>query len=123
MTRPMKRWRIAVALGVIATALVCARLPGLAVAQSAASPNQLTDDETKAGWKLLFDGKSFDGWHNFREQGVRPGWQIKDGAMVCVDPKNAKDIVTTDKYDWFELSIDYNIAKAGNSGIMFHISD
>src|SRR5207247_9454392 len=106
----------------IAAAFLPARLTAQGTA-STADPNQLTAEEKKAGWKLLFDGKSFDGWHNFREQGVRPGWQVKDGMLVCADPQNAKDIVTKDKYDWFELSIEYNITNGGNSGIMFHISD
>ncbi len=85
--------------------------------------NTLTDAEKAAGWKLLFDGKDFDGWHNFKMEGVRPGWQVKDGALVCVDPHNAGDIVTTGQYDWFELQLDYNISEAGNSGIMYHVTD
>lgn len=88
-----------------------------------AKPNTLTDAEKAAGWQLLFDGQDFNGWHNFRMDGVRPGWQVKDGALVCVDPHNAGDIVTTGKYDWFELQLDYNISEAGNSGIMYHVTD
>jgi hypothetical protein len=87
------------------------------------TPNTLTEAEKKAGWKLLFDGKSFDGWHNFKREGVRPGWKVEDGKLVCADPKNAGDIVTKDKYDWFELSLEYNISEAGNSGIMFHVTE
>jgi len=85
--------------------------------------NTLSDEETKAGWKLLFNGNDLDGWHNFKQEGVLPGWQVKDGALACVDPHNAKDIVTADKYDWFELQLDYNISEAGNSGIMYHVTD
>jgi hypothetical protein len=85
--------------------------------------NQLSEDEKKAGWKLLFDGKSLEGWHNFKKPDVQPGWTVKDGTLACVDPHNAGDIVTTEKFGWFELSIEYNISEAGNSGIMFHISD
>jgi len=85
--------------------------------------NTLTESEKAAGWRLLFDGQSFTGWHNFKQDGVRPGWQVKDGALVCVDPHNAGDIVTTDKFDWFELQLDYNISVAGNSGIMFHVTE
>jgi hypothetical protein len=88
-----------------------------------ATINTLTPGEKAGGWKLLFDGQSFAGWHNFKQEGVRPGWQVKDGALVCVDPKSAGDIVTTDKFDWFELQLDYNIAEAGNSGIMFHVTN
>ena len=87
------------------------------------SPNVLSDAEKKAGWKLLFNGQDFAGWHNFKREGVRPGWQIKDGTMVCVDPHDAGDLVTTEKFDWFELQIDYNISEGGNSGIMYHVTD
>ncbi|HXP60866.1 MAG TPA: DUF1080 domain-containing protein [Dongiaceae bacterium] len=100
-------------------------LPGThAQAQAdTAAINTLSDAEKAAGWQLLFNGTDFSGWHNFRQAGVRPGWQVKDGALVCVDPHNAGDIVTSNKFDWFELQLDYNISVAGNSGIMYHIAD
>jgi hypothetical protein len=85
--------------------------------------NQLTDAEQKAGWKLLFDGKTTDGWTNFKRKTIRKGWQVKDGTLACVDPHNAGDIVTADKFDWFELSLEFNIAVGGNSGILFHVTD
>ncbi len=85
--------------------------------------NTLTEAEKAAGWKLLFNGKDFTGWHNFKHEGVRPGWEVKDGELVCADPHNAGDIVTTDQYDSFELQLDYNISVAGNSGIMYHVTD
>ena len=43
--------------------------------------------------------------------------------MPCVDPHNAGDLCTNDKYDWFELQLDYNISVGGNSGIMYHVTD
>ena len=95
----------------------------LLVAAAETPSNTLTDAEKAAGWKLLFDGQSFSGWHNFKQDGVRPGWQVKDGALVCADPHNAGDIVTVDKFGWFELQLDYNISEAGNSGIMFHVTN
>ena len=88
-----------------------------------APANTLSIDEQQAGWKLLFDGKSLDGWHTFKSKEIRPGWQIKDGALTCADPKNAGDLCTNDQYDWFELQLDYNISHAGNSGIMYHVTD
>ena len=86
-------------------------------------PNTLTRAEKAAGWQLLFDGESFAGWHNFKRDGVRPGWQVKDGALVCADPHSAGDIVTTNEFGWFELQLDYNISEAGNSGIIYHVTD
>lgn len=88
-----------------------------------ANANTLTDQERKAGWHLLFDGKTLNGWHNFKKPDIRPGWKVQNGALVCADPHDASDLVTIGKYDWFELSIDYNISPAGNSGIMFHVTD
>src|SRR5665213_1856710 len=94
-------------------------------AQSGAdsAPNTLSDAQKQAGWKLLFDGKDTKGWHTFRRKDVRPGWVVKGGTLACVDPHNAGDICTDDKFGWFELQLDYNISHAGNSGIMYHVAD
>lgn len=92
-------------------------------AKAESKMNTLTDAEKSAGWKLLFNGVDFAGWHNFKREGVRPGWQVKDGLLVCVDPHDAGDIVTTEKYGAFELQLEYNISEGGNSGIIFHVTD
>jgi hypothetical protein len=86
-------------------------------------PNALTDAERAGGWRLLYNGQDLVGWHNFKREGVRSGWQVKDGSLVCADPHNAGDIVTIGQFDWFELQLDYNISPAGNSGIMYHVTD
>lgn len=85
--------------------------------------NTLTAKEKAAGWELLFDGNDLNGWHNFKSDSIKPGWQVKDGTLACVDPHNAGDIVTAKQYDWFELQLDYNISEGGNSGIMYHVTD
>lgn len=104
--------------------LVLSLLPAVrALRAEDAAPNTLTADETKAGWKLLFDGKSLAGWNNFKKSDIRPGWQVKDGTLACVNPKNAGDLCTAEQFDWFELSLEYNISEGGNSGIIFHITD
>jgi len=90
---------------------------------TAGDANTLTAQEKSAGWQLLFNGKDLSGWHNFKKEGVRPGWQVKDDMLVCVDPHNAGDIVTSNQFGWFELQLDYNISEAGNSGIMYHVTD
>ncbi len=90
---------------------------------TATAPNTLSPDEEKAGWKLLFDGKSLDGWHSFKSPAVRPGWKVLEGTLACVDPHNAGDICTNDPHGSFELQLDYNISVGGNSGIMYHVTD
>ncbi|MBQ16639.1 MAG: glucose dehydrogenase [Planctomycetaceae bacterium] len=89
---------------------------------SARVPNRLTEGERRGGWKLLFNGKSTVGWRNYRKTTMGPGWQIQQGALVRASG-GAGDIVTLDKYEFFELSLEYRISKGGNSGIMFHVTE
>jgi hypothetical protein len=86
--------------------------------------NKLTDEEKAAGWKLLFDGKDTEGWHSYKKDKAGSGWAVKDGILTCEKPgREAGDLCTNDKYTWFELSLEYNISHAGNSGILFHVTD
>lgn len=85
--------------------------------------NILSPEETKAGWQLLFDGKSTKGWHNYRSKGVNSGWVVKDGILSIDDPDNAGDIVTNEKFRWFELVLDVRIQPEQNSGVMFHVTE
>ena len=111
-------------LSTAALSLVLAIVPAFAADPApSADANTLTAAEKAAGWRLLFDGTSLTGWHNFKKEGVRAGWQVKDGALTCVDPHDAGDIVTTDKFAWFEIQFDYNISEGGNSGLMYRVTD
>lgn len=84
--------------------------------------NGLTDAEFRGGWKLLFDGKSTEGWRNYRSKTLSDGWKVQEGALTRVN-KGAGDLVTDREYRFFELSLEYRISKAGNSGIMFHVKE
>ena len=106
------------------TAATLAALLATALLSTAmAEENVLTDAEKAAGAKLLFNGKDLTGWHNFKTDTIKPGWQVKDGTLACVDPHNAGDIVSADEFQWFQLDLDFNISSGGNSGIMYHVSD
>jgi len=88
-----------------------------------AADNTLSPVEQRKGWKLLFDGSSTKGWHNFKEKSIAPGWTIQDGILSSTDPSNAGDILTEEKFDKFELKLDYKMTAGGNSGIMFHVEN
>jgi hypothetical protein len=93
--------------------------------------NTLTDDEKKAGWKLLFDGKTTDGWRGYKMEKMPPGWKAIDGSLVRVSggaggkgAGGGDDIITVDQYDNFELQLDWRIMeKAGNSGIILRAAE
>jgi cytochrome c len=96
--------------------------------QQAASPpppaNQLTTNEREAGWKLLFDGKSTKGWHNYGKKTVGSGWKIVDDAlMLDVAVGDGGDIVTDKEYENFELHLEWKISACGNSGIIYNVTE
>lgn len=99
-------------------------LPGTLIL--AQSPNTLTKQEKKEGWKLLFDGKTTHGWHTYLRDTVGSKWQIKDDALIfdpTQPPSGGGDIVTNDVYENFELTLEWKVAKGSNSGIIFDIQE
>jgi hypothetical protein len=88
--------------------------------------NALTEREAKEGWKLLFDGKSGNGWFNAKNKKFpEGGWDSKDGKLT-VNPATkgtggGGDIVTADKYKNFELIIDFLYTSGANSGIKYFV--
>ena len=111
----MKRYSSILTLAVIAFSVAGST-------QADESLNQLSEAEKKSGWQLLFDGKSTDGWRNYKKDDVSDGWKIIDGALTRAD-KGAGDIMTKEQYGSFELAFEYNISKGGNSGVMFHVQE
>jgi hypothetical protein len=84
--------------------------------------NELTAAEKKAGWKLLFDGKTTQGWHTYLKKEVSPKWKVQDGSIVLTEG-GAGDLVTDEAYGDFELELEWKIAEGGNSGIMYHVQE
>ena len=89
--------------------------------------NILTAAEKKAGWKLLFDGKKMNGWRTYKNKTTN-SWEVNKGVLHCKGNEADKtdkrsDLITINQYDNFELSIEWAISKAGNSGIMYHVTE
>jgi glucose/arabinose dehydrogenase len=104
-----------------ALAVTCVvNAPVCVLAESAV--NQLSEAEKRSGWEVLFDGKSTDSFRNYQQDSVSDGWKIIDGSLVRKE-KGAGDLITKEKYDAFELLLDYKISPEGNSGLMFHVTE
>jgi len=90
-------------------------------------PNTLTPTEVKNGWRLLWDGKTTDGWKSAKaDKFPSHGWNIKDGILTVEEGNggeaaNGGDIVTDDQYSNFILEVDFNITKGANSGIKYFV--
>ena len=95
-------------------------------AEAAPTPvNVLTDEEKAAGWVLLFDGQSMNGWRSYKNS-EQDCWDIQDNALHCkgaMDADKRADILTTEQYENFELAFDWKISPGGNSGVMYRTSE
>ena len=97
---------------------------GLSLACSILAPgeelNTLTAEEKKDGWKLLFDGKTAEGWSSWKTK--KPlkldKWVVEDGALT-LKSKGAGDIYTTDTFENFDLKLEWKTK--GNSGILIRV--
>jgi hypothetical protein len=95
--------------------LFLAVLAGLALSplNLRAADNELTEDEKKEGYLLLFNGKDFKGWHRTSEG--FGGWRVEDGA-ICLS-KGGGMLYADGEYDNFVLKIDFKMTKNCNSGV------
>ena len=91
-------------------------------------PNQLTSYEQESGWKLLFDGKSTAGWVGAHKATFpEKGWEIKDGILKVLpsnggESTNGGDIVSTEMFKAFDLSVDFKLSEGANSGIKYFVT-
>ena len=82
---------------------------------------ELTMKEKSAGWVLLFDGKTFKGWRNYKGEGVKDGWKVVDGTMQHT--VKGGDLITEMQYGDYELKLEWKISEKGNSGIFFGVQE
>lgn len=76
--------------------------------------NELSAEEAAAGWRLLFDGESMDGWRNYGSESVQ-GWGIQQGCLAWLESEG--DLISREQFSDFELKLEWRISEAGNSGI------
>ena len=111
----MKKYILAVAISLFTMSLF-------------AQDNVLTEQETRDGWKLLWDGKTTEGWIGARISTFpSKGWVIENGILKVLksgggESTNGGDIVTTRKYKNFILKVDFKITEGANSGIKYFVN-
>ncbi len=89
--------------------------------------NALTAAQKKEGWKLLWDGRSSEGWRGAKLDAFpEKGWNIENGILSVEKSDGAEsahggDIVTIKKYKSFILEVDFRITFGANSGIKYFV--
>ena len=81
----------------------------------------LTSAERDAGWRLLFDGATTQGWRGYRQEAMPNGWTVVDGVLRKA--VSTGDIVTTERFGDFELELEWKLAMGGNAGLFYRATE
>lgn len=89
--------------------------------------NTISEREAREGWRLLWDGKTTEGWRGAKLDGFpEKGWSIENGILKVLksdggESANGGDIVTTRPYKNFILKVSFKITQGANSGIKYFV--
>lgn len=101
---------------VAALLLVAANAPG--------DDNTLTEKEKNDGWRLLFDGKTTEGWRGYGKQSFpKTGWKVENGCLIKIKGQRGGDIITIEQFEDFELVWDWRIPPRANNGIKYFVTE
>ncbi|HEV3270886.1 MAG TPA: DUF1080 domain-containing protein [Candidatus Methylacidiphilales bacterium] len=95
------------------------------IAQEA--PNTLSPREKQDGWRLLWDGKTTNGWRSARSADFPMNtWHIKDGVLTVEESGGKQsaaggDIITLENFSNFDLKVNFKITPGANSGIKIFV--
>jgi hypothetical protein len=87
-----------------------------------AADNELTAKEKAAGWQLLFDGKTLNGWRTYANK-TPGGWDVVDGTLHAIAKVKGAELITEKKFKDFELSWEWKVPPGGNNGVKYFITE
>ena len=97
--------------------------------KTGAGSNTLTVEENKDGWRLLFDGKTMNGWRGaYMDSLPKKGWEVRAGMLIVNESGGGEasfggDIVTIEEYSSFDLKVDFRLTEGANSGIKYFVTE
>lgn len=92
-------------------------------------PNTLSAQEKANGVKLLWDGKTTQGWRGaHKKEFPKKGWEIKDGVLSVLasdgaESENGGDIVSQDLFGAFDLQFEFRLTEGANSGVKYFVTE
>lgn len=91
--------------------------------------NTISPDEKRMGLRLLWDGKTSDGWRGANKT-YFPGktWTISDGILWVTkgnsaESQNGGDIVTNEEFSAFDLQFEFQLSDTANSGVKYFVTE
>lgn len=84
---------------------------------------RLQQHASSFAWQQLFDGRSLAGWRGYRQKSApQSGWDVRNGVLYC-DGTARVDLLTEDKFENYELVVEWRTEADGNSGILLHADE
>ncbi|HYN01510.1 MAG TPA: DUF1080 domain-containing protein [Vicinamibacteria bacterium] len=123
----MKLLRVSLGALALVSPLVLSLAHGAPAPEAAAPPSTLSAAEKAAGWRLLWDGKTTDGWRSAKSDGFpTQGWSIENGVLMTHEnggheSAGGGDIITDKRYADFELTVEFKLTPGANSGIKLFV--
>jgi hypothetical protein len=92
-------------------------------------PNSVSPHEMANGVRLLWDGKTTNGWRGANKtQFPANGWQIENGTLQVLpsagaESQNGGDIVTEAEYGAFVFQFEFKLTDSANSGVKYFVTE
>src|SRR4030095_4415703 len=78
--------------------------------------------ERKAGFQLLFDGRTMNGWTPENPPKADGGsWMVEDGALRTRSQSPPVGLLSAEDYGDFEFLFDYFVSAGANSGVKYRV--
>jgi hypothetical protein len=75
-------------------------------------------------WVSLFNGNSTDQLRGYMlDSFPSEAWKVEDGALVTQTGVPNIDLVTKDTFTNFDLTFQWKVSKAGNSGVFYNVQE
>ena len=92
-------------------------------------PNNLSEQEKYNEVKLLWDGKTSNGWRGaYKTTFPDNGWVLEDGVLKVVkadgaESENGGDIVTEKMFSAFDFQFEFLLTEGANSGVKYFVTE
>lgn len=89
--------------------------------------NNVSPDEKRMGYRLLFDGKTTDGWRAPNKDSFPTKvWYVQDGNLHVSKGRSASvsvggDIITKEQFGAFDLQFEFQMTDTANSGVKYFV--
>ncbi|SKB83714.1 protein of unknown function [Salegentibacter holothuriorum] len=95
--------------------------------ETSKKPDTTAMTSLEGSWQNLLNGENLENWKAFNADSISDQWQVKDGVLAFTPAEGKREstenLISKNSYTNFELSLEWKISEAGNSGIMWGVQE